>query len=175
MLANITKQEDIPECYQKSTLILGCGNILFGDDGFGPSVATSLQKNYPLPKDICVMDVGTAARKILFTLTLGETKVKRLIIIDAVNFADHGRKPGEIFEISPDEIPNVKIDDFSMHQIPSSNLLKELRDYSKIQVRILACQIKKIPEKVEPGLSNPVQRAVHKMCENVMELVDVET
>ncbi len=28
-----------PEWYDKSVLILGCGNVLFGDDGFGPAIA----------------------------------------------------------------------------------------------------------------------------------------
>ena len=65
-------------------------------------------------------------RKILFTLTLSEARPEIIVIIDTVN---KGRKPGEIFEISLDEIPEEKIDDFSNHQVSSSNLLKELQDY----------------------------------------------
>lgn len=33
----------VPKCYKKSVLVLGCGNILFGDDGFGPAVVEHLQ------------------------------------------------------------------------------------------------------------------------------------
>jgi len=165
MATTVDEDEYIPDWYRKSTLILGCGNILFGDDGFGPAVAAHLQENYTIPEDVYVLDVGIGAREILFTIVVGETRVKKLIIVDAVNFEHLGRSPGDIFELSIDDLPIVKIDDFSMHQIPSSNLLKELRDYRNIDVTILACQIKRIPEEVEQGLSKEVQDAVPRMCE----------
>ena len=171
MPINIDENEDLPDWYKKHTLILGCGNILLGDDGFGPVVASTLQKDYAIPDDIQVLDVGIGARKILFTVALGETKVKRIIIVDAVNFENDGRKPGEIFELSIDDIPQLKIDDFSMHQVPSSNLLKEIIDYCNMKITILACQVKKIPEEVSQGLSQPVQNAVPKMCNNILELI----
>ena len=174
MSTNLDEYENVSDCYKKSTLILGCGNILFGDDGFGPTVATSLQ-NYQIPDDVHVMNIGLSAREILFSLILGETKVKRVIIVDAVDFKHHGREPGEIFEVPIDDIPTVKIDDFSMHQVPSSNLLKEIRDHCKIKITILACQIKKIPEQVASGLSKPVKDAVPKMCDNILDIIRKDT
>ncbi len=72
----------VPECYQKSTLILGCGNTLFGDDGFGPAVIDYLEKHCRLPEDVSILDVGTGAREILFTIALAEKKPKRIIVID---------------------------------------------------------------------------------------------
>ncbi len=159
----------LPEWYRRSTLILGCGNILFGDDGFGPAVATALLEDSSLPEDVYVMDVGTSARQILFPMLIGETCVKRLIIVDAVDFTEQGRVPGEIFEFSIEEIPLVKIDDFSMHQVPSSNLLRELRDRRKIKVIVLACQVESIPDKVAQGLSKPVRGAIPEMCELVVK------
>jgi coenzyme F420 hydrogenase subunit delta len=171
MPINIDEYTDLPEWYKKPTLILGCGNILLGDDGFGPTVASNLLKNYNIPDDTHVMDVGIGARRILFTIALGETKIKRIIIIDAVNFKNHGKIPGEIFEIPIEDIPLLKIDDFSMHQVPSSNLLKEIRDYCNMKITILACQVKKIPEHVLPGLSKPVQNSVPKMCNKVLEMI----
>ena len=63
-------------------------------------------------------------RKLLFTLCLSPVRPRRLLIVDAV---DVGREPGEWFEIDPSEIPAIKLDDFSMHQVPTSNLLRELR------------------------------------------------
>jgi coenzyme F420 hydrogenase subunit delta len=35
----------MPEYRDKPIIIFGCGNILFGDDGFGPAVAEELQQN----------------------------------------------------------------------------------------------------------------------------------
>ena len=40
---------DLPEHLEKPILIFGCGNVLFGDDGFGPAVTDALMANYDIP------------------------------------------------------------------------------------------------------------------------------
>ena len=158
--------EQLPIYCQKDILIAGCGNILFGDDGFGPQVVDHLRNRYTVPDNVCLLDVGTGIRKILFTLSLSKERPKEIAIIDAV---DKGRKAGEIFEITLEEIPEVKIDDFSMHQVPSSNLLKELQDFCSVRVRVFACQTEWIPESMESGLSGPVQKAVPLMARRLVD------
>ena len=158
--------EYLPVYCRKKTLIAGCGNILFGDDGFGPAVIEYLTNHYSIPENICLLDVGTGIRKILFTISLSEARPEVIVIIDAV---DKGREPGEIFEISLEEIPKEKIDDFSIHQVPSSNLLKELQDLCSVKVRVMACQIKTIPETIQSGLSEPVKKAVPLMAQKITE------
>jgi coenzyme F420 hydrogenase subunit delta len=162
--------DHLPEWYRKTTLVLGCGNPLMGDDGFGSAVIKVLREGKipgKIPEDVYVMDVETSARKILFPMTIGDTPVKRLIIIDAVDMEDKGRKPGEVFELPLDDIPFLKMDDFSMHQVPSSNLLKEMEVRRKIKVIILACQVESIPDLVHQGLSAPVRDAIPRMCKLV--------
>ena len=78
-----------------------------------------------MPEAVCLLDVGTGVRKLLFTLCLSSARPQRLLILDAI---DAGRSQGEIFEIDPAEIPPVKLDDFSLHQLPTSNLLRELQE-----------------------------------------------
>ena len=156
----------LPVYCRKEILIAGIGNILFGDDGFGPEVIEYLTGHYSIPENVCLVDAGTGVRKILFTISLSEVKPKVIVVIDAV---DKGRKPGEIFEISLDEMPLEKIDDFSMHQVPSSNLLKELQDLCSVEVRILVCQIKTIPEAMQSGLSEPLKKAVPLMAQQIAE------
>ena len=156
----------IPECYQKSTLILGCGNILFGDDGFGPAVIEYLGKDCRVPEDVTILDVGTGAREILFTIALAEKKPERIIVIDAL---DCQREPGDIFTIPVENLPDKKIDDFSLHQLPTSNLLKELRDLCQVEVILLAVQPESVPETVRPGLSTKVQDAVPKVGKYIVK------
>lgn len=156
----------LPVYCEKEILIAGCGNRLFGDDGFGPEVVDYLRDYFDVPDNICLMDVGTGIRKILFTISLSEPRPKVIVIIDAV---DKGRKPGEIFEIALEEIPHEKIDDFSMHQVPSSNLLKELQDLCGVKVRVMACQIKTIPETMQAGLSAPLEKAVPLMAQRIAD------
>ncbi len=141
-------------------LILGCGNRLFGDDGFGPAVADFLSGHYAIPDDVYVMDVGTGIRKLLFTLSIDPEVAREIIIVDAV---DGGMRPGEIREIAPGDLPPEKREDFSLHQVPSSDMVRELTRRG-VRVRVLACQTGAIPPAVCPGLSPPVAEAIVPMC-----------
>lgn len=158
----------IPDIPDKNILVFGCGNILLGDDGFGPRVADELFKNYHLPGNVGVINAGTSVRNILFDITLSEKKPEKIIIVDAI---DAAKTPGEIFVLSIDEIPEKKIDDFSMHQIPTSNLLKELKDYCKVDVIIIACQIENIPEEVTASISKKMTDAIPEVCKRINEII----
>ncbi|MBT4483181.1 MAG: hypothetical protein HOC71_05835 [Candidatus Latescibacteria bacterium] len=49
-----------------------------------------------------------------------------MIIVDAI---ECGEKPGSVVELYLDSIQENKIDDFSIHQVPTNNLLQELRGF----------------------------------------------
>ncbi len=151
------------------TVVLGCGNILFGDDGFGSYVAERLQDTGVLPRNVSVINAKTSVREILFDLILSEQRPHKIIIIDAV---DANRKPGEVFRIHVDELPINKIDDFTFHQLPTSNLLKELKDFCHVEVIIIAGQIASIPEAVRPGLSDALVQSVPVAVREVLKLCD---
>ena len=160
----IPDQDALPDFCRKPTLILGCGNTLFGDDGFGCAAVEYLETHYALPEDVCLLDVGTGVRKLLFTLCLSPARPRTVLIVDAL---DVGRAPGELFEIAPEDIPPLKLDDFSLHQLPTSNLLRELQEQCGVEVRVLACQTAPLPDEVRPGLSEPVRRALPQAAERV--------
>jgi coenzyme F420 hydrogenase subunit delta len=155
------------DLFDKSVLIFGCGNILFGDDGFGPAVVSRLQEHYLLPPEVGVMNVGTSIRDILFNLALSEKRPRRLIIVDAVD--ESGKPPGEVFEISVDEIPLKKTADFSLHQFPTVNILKELKDHTNMDICILVAQVDSIPEEVQPGLSPCLDAVIDTVCERIIQ------
>ena len=156
------------ELETKRVLILGCGNVLLGDDGFGPAVIEELQQ-HDLPDWAHAEDVGTSVREILFNITVLEQRPEHLIVVDAV--AREGREAGEVFEISVDEMPEKKIIDYSFHQFPTTNLLKELQDHCGIKVTIIAVQTTGKLETVQPGLSDPVETAVRQAAAKVVELL----
>ena len=153
-----------PEWYDKSILILGCGNVLLEDDGFGPAVAQQLQRDFTIPSDVCVLDTGTSVREILFDTILADKKPSKIVIIDAM---DCGLEPGELFSLNIDSYPKAKLDDFSLHQVPTSNLLRELRDLCGIEIVVVACQVAGACDSVNPGLSEPVNKAVGQAVELV--------
>jgi len=161
--------EIAPEYLKKRVLILGVGNMLFGDDGFGPATVDYMLKNCKIPDDVYVMDAGISAGELLFTIALSQERPKKIIVIDAV---DLKKRHGEIFEISIDELPENKTSDFSLHLFPSTNLLKEIRDQLGVKVTILACQAGKIPKLVSPGLSKPIQKSIPKAAKVALELAE---
>lgn len=153
---------DLPEFCSRPTLVLGCGNLLFGDDGFGCALVEYVTSRHPAPEDACLLDVGTGVRKLLFTLCLSPERPRRLLIVDAL---DAGHEPGTLFELDPAAIPAIKLDDFSLHQLPTSNLLCELQESCGVEVRVLACQTGPLPEEIAPGLSPAVAAALPRAAE----------
>ncbi|MFQ6114453.1 MAG: hydrogenase maturation protease [bacterium] len=152
----------------KEIVVLGCGNGLFGDDGFGSAVVEYLQNNFEIPPRVCVMNAGLSVREILFNIVLSDKRPKKIIIVDAV---DVGRPPGQILELDICGIPEKKIDDFSMHQLPTSNLLKELKNMCGVDVRVISVQIQSIPDEVSPGLSTVVRDSVPVACEKILSAI----
>lgn len=153
-----------------STVIFGCGNLIMGDDGFGPVVVEQLTENYQLPDSATAIDAMTGIREYLFDYLLSEEgRPEHIIILDAVDFPD--RNAGDVFLIDSSSIPAKKIHDFSLHQFPTVNLLHELEEHTGINVTIIAAQIEYIPAEIEPGLSEPMITAVSKACEMIMQII----
>ena len=155
------------EHLSKRTLVLGCGNVLYGDDGFGPAVADSLAERWPIPDHAAVLNLGLATRGFVFDVLLSPRRPERLVVVDAMH--RDGRAPGEVFLVPLDELPKEKVDDFSFHQGPTSNLLRELRDECGVEVVIVSCQPESIPAEMRQGLSPPVSRAVEEAARLVHE------
>jgi coenzyme F420 hydrogenase subunit delta len=163
--------DSLPAFCQARVLILGVGNILFGDDGFGPAVVESLQLDYVIPDDIYIMDVGTGVRKLLFTLILGDTLPNEIVIVDAVDWGD---QIGNVKVISADQLPATKIDDFSLHQVPTSNMLRELQDQCQVEVNVVVCDVGELPRRIEPGLTKLTAQAVQTASKKIATKFSLE-
>jgi len=154
-----------PDYCTCDTLVLGCGNELFGDDGFGPAVARRLRHRPGLPGSLLALDVGTSVREVLFNVVLSPVRPRRVVVVDAV---DMGRPPGEVWTIAARDLPEIKRDDFSMHQLPTSNLLRELSELGGVDVTCVVGQVDGLPSEVRPGLSPPVESAVERAVEMIL-------
>jgi coenzyme F420 hydrogenase subunit delta len=153
-----------------STVIFGCGNIVMGDDGYGPAVVDALNSRYQLPPGVEAIDAGTGIREYLFDYILtAEGRPGRIIVLDAVDFPD--RQPGDVFLMDTSAIPPKKIHDFSLHQFPTVNLLVELEQHTGVRVFILAAQVESIPEEITPGLSPAMSAAIPVACEKVLQIL----
>jgi coenzyme F420 hydrogenase subunit delta len=155
---------------KNSTVIFGCGNVVMGDDGYGPAVVDELNSRYQLPEGVEAIDVGTCIREHLFDYVLSaEGRPDRIIVLDAVDFPD--RKPGDVFLMDTSAIPPKKIHDFSLHQFPTVNLLVELEQHTGVRVYIVAAQVECIPDEITPGLSPAMSAAVSVACEKILQIL----
>lgn len=78
------------------TLIVGCGNLLRGDDGVGPSLVRRLVDR-GLPEGVRCVDAGTSGADVILEMR----GVERLFVIDACR---SGSEPGSIFELPGEEV-----------------------------------------------------------------------
>ncbi len=103
------------------TLILGIGNILWADEGFGVRCVEAFNSRYTVADNVRVMDGGTQG---LFLLPW-VSEVQRLLIFDAVDF---GLDPGELRLIRDDEVPSyMGAKKMSMHQTGFQEVLASSR------------------------------------------------
>lgn len=92
------------------TLVLGLGNILWADEGFGVRAVEALHAAYQFPDHVRIMDGGTQG---IFLIPWVRS-CKRLLILDAI---DYGLEPGTIRVIRNDDVPRfMGARKMSMHQ-----------------------------------------------------------
>jgi hydrogenase expression/formation protein len=108
-IATMSIADGDPGAYD--TLILGIGNILWADEGFGIRTIETLHERYTFPDNVRVMDGGTQG---IFLLPWVRN-AKRLLIFDAVDF---GLAPAATLKvIRDDEVPRfMGAKKVSMHQ-----------------------------------------------------------
>jgi len=164
--------QEQPSWLEAEVLVLGCGNTLMGDDGFGPAVVEHLTAQYPIAPGVRVEDVGTSVRDLLFDLVLAGARPRRIILVDAAHHS--GRPAGEIFELPVGQMDLEKVNDFSVHHFPSLNLLKELAEMPGVEVRLVVAQVRDIPAEVRPGLSPEVAAAVGRAGAWIWRLLEQE-
>lgn len=156
------------QVYDKQYLVFGCGNTLFGNDGFGPEVVDEIKANHTLPDSVLVLDAGTGIRDLVFDLLLVDTPPQMVIVIDAVTV--EGRRTGEVFEMDLSNVPREKMSDFSLHQAPSSNLLAQLAERG-VHVRVVAMNTEFIPNEISPGLTPEARAAVKEAASRVVRML----
>ena len=82
-------------------LFAGIGNVLRGDDGFGPAVVQALLARGALPAGVHAVELGIGGVGLVHELMDGYDAV---VIVDAV---DRGGAPGAVYVLEP-EVPQIE-------------------------------------------------------------------
>jgi hydrogenase maturation protease len=101
-------------------VVLGVGNLLWADEGFGVRCVEALGNGWELPPDVEVMDGGTLGLA-LVPLLLDASHV---LLFDAVA---HRGEPGTLIVARDDEIPALMSGNkMSIHQVGVNDILASL-------------------------------------------------
>ncbi len=145
------------------TLIIGCGNLLRGDDAVGPVLIRHLWE-MGLPEDVHCADGGTGGMDVAFQMR----GVCHVVLIDA---CVSGSEPGSLFCLSGDDVEHLPpLTGINLHAFRWDHalsfahwLLKE--DYPKrITVYLIEAQRLVIGE----PLSKPVEATMRKLADQLL-------
>ncbi len=91
-------------------LILGIGNLLWADEGFGVRAVEELHRHFTFPDNVRLLDGGTQG--IYLVQHIRDADI--LIVFDAV---DYGLPPGTLKLVAGDEVPKfLGVKKVSLHQ-----------------------------------------------------------
>ena len=138
-------------------LLVGVGNMLRGDDGFGPMLARALEE-----RGLPALDGGPAPENLTGPILRAEPDV--LLLADA---ADFGAEPGALRLVDPGELDTGS---GSTHDPGFDLLLDYLGRNREMEVALVAVQ----PATLEFGavMSGPVEEAVDLVVEVIATATD---
>ena len=154
---------DLENTSKQDVLVIGCGNLLRGDDGVGPVLVRRLFE-LGLPEGMRLADGGTAGMDVAFAMD-GASEV---VIVDACR---SGETPGTLFELPGAEVEVPPLTGVNMHAFRFDHAIAFGRWLLK----------ERYPEKVtvflveggcfDPGesLSEPVSSAMERLCQLLIE------
>jgi hydrogenase maturation protease len=143
-------------------MILGIGNILFSDEGFGIRVIEKIQEMYQFDDNVQVIDGGVLGINLLGVIS----KPDHLIVVDAIR---NRGNPGERYRLEGDSIPERIRAKNSLHQIDFLEALTLCQALDKVpQTVILGVEPEDI-ETLSTELTPATRSQVDPIIDNVLD------
>lgn len=133
--------------------VLGIGNLLWADEGFGVRCIEALQQRYRFAPHVQLIDGGTQGLYLIQHVQ----QAGKLLIFDAI---DYGLAPGELKLVENDDVPRfMGAKKMSLHQTGFQEvlMLAQLTERYPDEVLLIGCQ----PAEIDDfgGSLRPVVRA----------------
>ena len=98
-----------PQSSPPAITVLGIGNILLTDEGFGVRVIEKFYEKYAVPDNVSIVDGGVLGINLLGVIA----ETRHLIVVDAVK---NKQPPGTLYRLEKDELPERILLKNSLHQ-----------------------------------------------------------
>jgi len=125
-----------PERDRPRTLVLGIGNILWADEGFGVRAVEAFHRRFRTPDGVALLDGGTQG----LYLVQHVTDADRLLVFDAI---DYGLEPGTLRLVEGDAAPRfMGVKKLSLHQTGFQEVLSaaDLLGRYPREIALIGCQ-----------------------------------
>ncbi len=146
-------------------MILGVGCILFTDEGFGIRVIEEIQKSYKFPDNVSIVDGGVLGLNLLGVIS----EADHLIVVDAIR---NKGKPGDIYRLDGDAIPERVRAKNSLHQVDFLEALTMCQALDKVPKTVILGVEPEDIDSMSIELSPVVQKQVGPIIENVIKELD---
>ena len=110
-------------------LVLGIGNVLWADEGFGVRAVEALHQRWQMPANVSLVDGGTQGMYLLEYVCAAD----RVLVLDAI---DYKLPPGTLRVFRDDEVPVWADHVMSLHQATFQELLSLARLRGRFPAKI---------------------------------------
>jgi hydrogenase maturation protease len=148
----------------RKILVLGIGNILWGDEGFGVRAVELFHRKYSVSDNVTVLDGGTQG----LYLVQYVTEADDLLVFDAI---DYGLEPGTMKIVRDTEVPKFTgAKKMSLHQTGFQEVLSaaDLMGHYPERLALIGCQ----PLDLE-NWGGPLTKPVFDVLEQAVETARV--
>ncbi|MBR0962280.1 HyaD/HybD family hydrogenase maturation endopeptidase [Bradyrhizobium japonicum] len=149
-------------------LVLGIGNILWADEGFGVRAVEEFHRRYAVPDNVTILDGGTQG---LYLVNYLE-EADRLIVFDAI---DYGLEPGRLKLVRDDEVPRFTgAKKMSLHQTGFQEVISaaDLLGRCPKHLALIGCQPLDLEDwggPLTPPVRDQIAPAIDLACEILAE------
>jgi hydrogenase maturation protease len=148
------------EC-SPAIMILGIGNILFSDEGFGIRVIEKIQEIYQFEDNVDVIDGGVLGINLLGIIC----KPDHLIVVDAIR---NQGKPGDLYRLEGDSIPERIRAKNSLHQVDFLEALTLCQALDKVPETVILGVEPEDIETMSTELTPTTQSKVNPIIDKVL-------
>ncbi len=138
---------------EKHITILGLGNILLQDEGFGVHFVRWFQNNYHLPDNVKVVEGGTLGYGLLDTVC----SCDKLLVIDVIKSAE---KPGSVYRFTKEEVDSQMLEPTSAHEVSFQDVLCKAELIDELPECIFLCVVPFKYKDMGLELTSPMRKKI---------------
>lgn len=147
---------------RRAALVLGIGNLLWADEGFGVRAVEALNAAYEFPPDVLLLDGGTLGLNLLDYIESS----RRVLVFDAIDF---GLPPGSLELLRDADVPRWGARKLSPHQNGFNDILALAHLHGRTPETIVAIGVQPVTlDDFGGSLTEPVRARIGEAVELAM-------